>query len=280
MLFDLRQQKLYQLISLSKSRQMIHKSTIVEIILAYQPQLMRSAASNYLRQQKLYQLISPSEPTVTDTYLRQQKLYQLISPMFGMMATTVIYDSRNYISLLAGEICSVGVVIYDSRNYISLLALQVMLHAPLTIYDSRNYISLLAVISLTPQSKDLRQQKLYQLISLFLAFAFLYSYLRQQKLYQLISPIYSPIPPIMIYDSRNYISLLAPCKFNTLISVSTIVEIILAYQPLLFINVGVGYLRQQKLYQLISPFCFAVCHKCCIYDSRNYISLLAHSLCA
>ena len=175
-----------------------------------------------------------------------------------------------------------------------------MLHAPLTIYDSRNYISLLAVISLTPQSKDLRQQKLYQLISLFLAFAFLYSYLRQQKLYQLISPIYSPIPPIMIYDSRNYISLLAPCKFNTLISVSTIVEIILAYQPctlislhalstiveiilayqpLLFINVGVGYLRQQKLYQLISLMRLPL-NNFSIYDSRNYISLLAHSLCA
>ena len=152
-----------------------------------------------------------------------------------------------------------------------------MLHAPLTIYDSRNYISLLAVISLTPQSKDLRQQKLYQLISLFLAFAFLYSYLRQQKLYQLISPIYSPIPPIMIYDSRNYISLLAPCKFNTLISVSTIVEIILAYQPLLFINVGVGYLRQQKLYQLISLMRLPL-NNFSIYDSRNYISLLAPSV--
>ena len=99
-------------------------------------------------------------------------------------------------------------------------------------------------------------------------------YLRQQKLYQLInrkiittiiSPIYDSRNYISllaslgllqgrpeIYDSRNYISLLAVLKQKVFGNLSTIVEIILAYQPGKKYTISCWDLRQQKLYQLIS----------------------------
>ena len=148
-------------------------STIVEIILAYQPWIYRVTVTPYLRQQKLYKLISLQ----VHTHL----VYQCI------------YDSRNYISLLAlkdnkliidipstiveiilayqphakqkgantlstiveiilayqprTQLSRQYYLIYDSRNYISLLALTPRTAEALYIYDSRNYISLLALCS-------------------------------------------------------------------------------------------------------------------------------------
>ena len=167
-------------------------STIVEIILAYQPWIYRVTVTPYLRQQKLYKLISLQ------------------------VHTHLVYQC-----------------IYDSRNYISLLAL---------------------ILRILTGKSNLRQQKLYQLISPTARIQNGGNDLRQQKLYQLISQRRTLTKTKIIYDSRNYISLLATHSLHSGLSTSsTIVEIILAYQP------PTAY---QKFYMVI-------------YDSRNYISLLA-----
>ena len=167
-------------------------STIVEIILAYQPWIYRVTVTPYLRQQKLYKLISLQ------------------------VHTHLVYQC-----------------IYDSRNYISLLAL---------------------ILRILTGKSNLRQQKLYQLISPTARIQNGGNDLRQQKLYQLISHSQPSFRTFhFIYDSRNYISLLATYSLPKVLH---------------------GYLRQQKLYQLISQFGgSASLHS--IYDSRNYISLLA-----
>ena len=125
-LFDLRQQKLYQLISQPSKLHRELQSTIVEIILAYQPSAVRQQAirSTIVEIILAYQPVSNSR--VNNANLRQQKLYQLISQSLGCLQDLQIYDSRNYISLLALETSLTRAwSIYDSRNYISLLAISV-----------------------------------------------------------------------------------------------------------------------------------------------------------
>ena len=120
--------------------------------------------------------------------------------------------------------------IYNSRNYQSLLA--TLHHVPSIplIYNSRNYQSLLALTVTPSPSPDLQQQKLLELTSLDFRSEF----------------------PDSIYNSRNYQSLLAVDERFYQAVISTIVEIIRAYQP-----------HTEEIE------CFP------IYNSRNYQSLLA-----
>ena len=58
---------------------------------------------------------------------------------------------------------------------------------------------------------------------------------------------------LTIYNSRNYQSLLAGYANQVATKKSTIVEIIRAYQPQLYICIVAAYLQQQKLLELTSP---------------------------
>ena len=99
-----------------------------------------------------------------------------------------------------------------------------------------------------------------------------------------------------IYNSRNYRSLLAShitkrsVRISTIVeiieayqpvsrqaanAISTIVEIIEAYQPRSKANQLLKYLQQQKLQKLTSREIFSSALLVSIYNSRNYRSLLA-----
>ena len=143
-----------------------------------------------------------------------------------------------------------------------------------TIYNSRNYQSLLAGRIKIRTLCHLQQQKLLELTSQ-------------------IKPL-SLMPSI--YNSRNYQSLLAKLIRSLFSLLSTIVEIIRAYQPhteeiecfpiynsrnyqsslasLSGISTLSGYLQQQKLLELTSPSSSSLWVSM-IYNSRNYQSLLA-----
>ena len=185
------------------------------------------------------------------------------------------------------------------------------------IYNSRNYQSLLAAI--IPPFKiqvDLQQQKLLELTSLF-PHPRRVSDLQQQKLLELTSLADYKNGFCAIYNSRNYQSLLAQStakpgrqylqqqkllELTSLIgarmpmSLSTIVEIIRAYQPsvpssfIISVSTIVEIIRAyqphrvQKRQDMVStiveiirayqPFVYAA-HGTRIYNSRNYQSLLA-----
>ena len=183
---------------------------------------------------------------------------------------------RHYISLLANNYKSVR-ILFDLRQQ-KLYQLISQQEGKLEHREDLRQQKLYQLISLhfchCQQVHNLRQQKLYQLISLFRLRTRNAMNLRQQKLYQLISQPPTSLEYFRIYDSRNYISLLATLSIYIFC---------------------LDDLRQQKLYQLISHYCLCVCFilstiveiilayqpllkvlsSICIYDSRNYISLLA-----
>ena len=120
-------------------------------------------------------------------------------------------------------------------------------------------------------------------------------YLQQQKLLELTSHRHYLLISLSIYNSRNYQSLLAsnnyngfpfnlqqqklleltsPYQISGCTRISTIVEIIRAYQPLQYRSICRHNLQQQKLLELTSPK-VAVMVTSTIYNSRNYQSLLA-----
>ena len=125
-------------------------------------------------------------------------------------------------------------------------------HLSTLIYNSRNYQSLLAVTRKN-HSLTIYNSRNYQ---------------------SLLALTRSSGVHLLIYNSRNYQSLLANRSTILLIIVSTIVEIIRAYQPNKQRHLVSKYLQQQKLLELTSlgqptePFIS-------IYNSRNYQSLLA-----
>ena len=101
----------------------------------------------------------------------------------------------------------------------------------LVIYNSRNYRSLLARKTLRKNLPDLQQQKLQKLTSLSFTSSMLFRDLQQQKLQKLTSQ--------HIQDLIE--------------ELSTIVEIIEAYQPRMARESMSFYLQQQKLQKLTSP---------------------------
>ena len=213
--------------------------------------------------------------------------------MFFKCKTIRIYNSRNYQSLLAFVISLTTTSIYNSRNYQSLLASRqatqyyestiveiIRAYQPplfpypsSIIYNSRNYQSLLALVSRTLDTLDLQQQKLLELTSHNLRLTEQPN-LQQQKLLELTSPSFIDPWRVPIYNSRNYQSLLANNKgektilylqqqklleltslqtVSILTRVSTIVEIIRAYQPSMSHFKCCDYdLQQQKLLELTS----------------------------
>ena len=230
-------------------------STIVEIIRAYQPPIIRHHHAPNLQQQKLLELTS------------------LITRLIWLR---VIYNSRNYQSLLARkqETQSASLqstIVEIIRAYQpgskkrkapafnlqqqKLLELTSPSHIFLThtlIYNSRNYQSLLAIGSASSVLQDLQQQKLLELTSRLSLFG-------SNK---------------AIYNSRNYQSLLASLQRPLGRSTSTIVEIIRAYQPAGGSPRQSANLQQQKLLELTSQRNL-IASVDNIYNSRNYQSLLA-----
>ena len=142
-------------------------------------------------------------------------------------------------------------MIYNSRNYQSLLARN-SLRPMYLIYNSRNYQSLLACDSLQQERFDLQQQKLLELTSLssrrvsmpgstiveiirayqpFFGSDIKYYNLQQQKLLEPTSrPSSLELPSVHLQQQK----LLEPTSLvnrHLQLFISTIVEIIRAYQP-------------------------------------------------
>ena len=162
-----------------------------------------------------------------------------------------IYNSRNYQSLLALLPTMKGLYIYNSRNYQSLLAIKVFAVLGGNLQQQK-LLELTSLSSLRISAPSyLQQQKLLEPTSQELAQTDV-SHLQQQKLLEPTSPVHRERRLFRIYNSRNYQSLLAKYlgtqrdsiynsrNYQSLLAcidrgrgrnVSTIVEIIRAYQP-------------------------------------------------
>ena len=187
-------------------------STIVEIIRAYQP--------------------SANKPFVI-SYLQQQKLLELTSLEKSLSGRKPIYNSRNYQSLLAAKAESLSpsksTIVEIIRAYQpfvpslypcfkSTIVEIIRAYQP---SDRRTgwwcYLQQQKLLELTSleilcfvQWLNLQQQKLLELTSHFPSYIIEMN-LQQQKLLELTSRIHTNPLMIMIYNSRNYQSLLA-CK--------------------------------------------------------------------
>ena len=96
---------------------------------------------------------------------------------------------------------------------------------------------------------------------------------QQQKLHRLISQGTRTLGAIPIYNSRNYIDLLARKETDTKDTESTIVEITSTYQP----HTQFSWTRKSTIVEITSTY-QPVCNLADIlqiYNSRNYIDLLA-----
>ena len=100
--------------------------------------------------------------------------------------------------------------------------------------------------------------------------------LQQQKLLELTSLQKYKSANISIYNSRNYQSLLAQSlPIGNLDTISTIVEIIRAYQPRYGQRSGGRNIYNSRNYQSLLAVSIAPPRSLDIYNSRNYQSLLA-----
>ena len=143
--------------------------------------------------------------------LQQQKLLELTSLCSCRKGCSdCIYNSRNYQSLLAN--CnrttrhSKSTIVEIIRAYQPYTAAQIAYQQSTIVEIIRAY---------QPQSGHPWPQ----------------SNLQQQKLLELTSLTTLSRTSSVIYNSRNYQSLLATSKLVTIAYISTIVEIIRAYQP-------------------------------------------------
>ena len=164
-------------------------------------------------------------------YLQQQKLLELTSQKLTERPSFIIYNSRNYQSLLAKDTYHSYAIIYNSRNYQSLLAT----HHKTPPCTKSTIVEIIRAYQ--PGSKK-RKAPAFNL--------------QQQKLLELTSPSHIFLTHTLIYNSRNYQSLLA------IGSASSVLQ----------------DLQQQKLLELTSRLSLFGSNKA-IYNSRNYQSLLA-----
>ena len=163
-------------------------------------------------------------------HLQQQKLLELTSHPFFVsvvLQSTIVEIIRAYQPLNI-----------NLRNFVRSTIVEIIRayqpthshHPCVEIYNSRNYQSLLAYGSTNITNINLQQQKLLELTSLCRdneGRAEIYNSRNYQSL--LADNVIKCCA--IIYNSRNYQSLLAPVQQLTNFIVSTIVEIIRAYQP-------------------------------------------------
>ena len=122
------------------------------------------------------------------------------------------------------------------------------------IYNSRNYRSLLAKSEATDRNLQIYNSRNYRsLLALFHNCSFI----------------------TVIYNSRNYRSLLAALYKNDVEAISTIVEIIEAYQPQEYGKRNFKQIYNSRNYRSLLAKPIRVCVVSQIYNSRNYRSLLA-----
>ena len=184
-----------------------------------------------LQQQKLLELTSlfPHPRRVSD--LQQQKLLELTSQMHSMEGITSIYNSRNYQSLLALPITKTGFVQSTIVEIIRAYQPKARQNLAGNIYNSRNYQSLLASLVQECLCRYLQQQKLLELTSHQFPHLLLSPYLQQQKLLELTSHTECRNARIWYLQQQKLLELTSPLCTQPTALVSTIVEIIRAYQP-------------------------------------------------
>ena len=163
--------------------------------------------------------------------------------------------------------------IYNSRNYQSLLARK----SARALYGISTIVEIIRTYQplgggLSPH-RNLQQQKLLEFTSLVSVCAAITLIYNSRNYQSLLANAKHPAED-RIYNSRNYQSLLAQRNAGSRCRTSTIVEIIRAYQPHNFI---LYFLLQSTIVEIIrthQPYATAQ-GLLSIYNSRNYQSLLA-----
>ena len=202
-------------------------------------------------------------------YLQQQKLHYLIRHYTRYTFFRQIYNSRNYITLLGNYPHLRHDKIYNSRNYITLLGRDGY-DEWRTIYNSRNYITLLG------NGVDLLDELASTIVEITLPYqaAEVMHLQRLSTIVEITLPYQAKdedMPVLLIYNSRNYITLLGVAALIITLIISTIVEITLPYQASSSTGISPSstiveitlpyqayyepesrrYLQQQKLHYLI-----------------------------
>ena len=206
-----------------------------------------------LQQQKLYQAFSQVKAADAEREnLQQQKLYQAFSPDTLCVHSPAV---STIVEIISGfqpksQIQQNSYNLQQQKLYQAFSQRNIE-RDKFLIYNSRNYIRLLASFSITIHLINLQQQKLYQAFSLDDEESAQGGYLQQQKLYQAFSPGPHYPHPLSIYNSRNYIRLLANHILCNSAKTSTIVEIISGFQPLRQVR---EYASLSTIVEIISGF--------------------------
>ena len=205
---DLQQQKLLELTSPALLNTFTLLSTIVEIIRAYQP-IIFQALILYLQQQKLLELTSLASSGCTrarSTIVEIIRAYQpIIAPNISAIISTIVEIIRAYQPGTRLDRCISSTIVEIIRAY-----------QPKTL-DCVDSNDLQQQKLLEPTSPVHRERRLFRIYN--------------SRNYQSLLAKYLGTQRDSIYNSRNYQSLLACIDRGRGRNVSTIVEIIRAYQP-------------------------------------------------
>ena len=279
-----------------------YSSTIVEIIGAYQPEDNGDYAKDNLQQQKLLELTSrPASIASARSYLQQQKLLELTSHIDEEGNIRPHLQQQKLLELTSPPYLSVIIYwIYNSRNYWSLLAAYILEMIKAT---GSTIVEIIGAYQPVIQLQgNTSTSTIVEIIGAYQPFPNENAApinLQQQKLLELTSPYIFKSTGILIYNSRNYWSLLAIKIKNTGIFISTIVEIIGAYQPMLNspnfqqstiveiigayqpsnLKPGRWFIYNSRNYWSLLALCCSTYSYPKIYNSRNYWSLLARRPC-
>ena len=164
--------------------------------------------------------------------LQQQKLQKHTSPQANLEWLPRIYNSRNYRSILAALLLRAKATRSTIVEIIEAYQPFVCIKGIWRIYNSRNYRSILAIHAMPEALPYLQQQKLQKHTSRIYQLLTTYNIYNSRNYRSILAPEGVKLL-LFIYNSRNYRSILALMYvvFGTMLS--TIVEIIEAYQPLI-----------------------------------------------
>ena len=228
-------------------------STIVEIIRAYQP-FIGSIINHY--QSTIVEIIRAYQPSVS------------VSADFP---STIVEIIRAYQPTILSEFIAVASTIVEIIRAYQPLFIAFLVPSKSTIVEIIRAYQPLRTIPFFV--RYLQQQKLLELTSQYMV-RLLSPHLQQQKLLELTSLYVQYHSLCVIYNSRNYQSLLAFTYVRHNYFLSTIVEIIRAYQPKSFERDTPLLSTIVEIIRAYQPF-IAYEGRNLIYNSRNYQSLLA-----
>ena len=250
-----------------------HRSTIVEIMFGLQPQAMQTFRASYLQQQKLCLAYSREiMAKVVPLNLQQQKLCLAYSPIWVEYPQPYLQQQK---LCLAYSLQRIAIKQCRSTIVEIMFGLQPLLYVGENFYYLQQQKLCLAYSRCT----DLQEAVRSTIVEIMFG----------------LQPTFCGALFCLIYNSRNYVWLIAYFHLSALWVLSTIVEIMFGLQPfgryamhdvlstIVEIMFGLQPMKAQispRISTIVEIMfglqpCWLTSPMCCIYNSRNYVWLIA-----